>query len=152
MGFILDFSLWPHMGQIRYFDLLKAFGYIKRVVKSDLFWKRPILYHRCTTCSELSSYITTMKFMDLVFLRVGSTRALFELKVNSSSQFPQSAINGCILEFTSTRYAHLLCQMVNNKNIAGLPVEHPVVGLEAGGRRHLSGRAQAGLHGSVLSR
>ena len=45
----------PHMEEIGNFDLLKAFVYIERVVKSDLFRKRPILLHTCATCSELPS-------------------------------------------------------------------------------------------------
>ena len=32
----------------------------------------------------------------------------------------------------------------------GLPAQHPQLGLEAGRRRHLPGRAQAGLHRPVL--
>ena len=42
------------------FDLLKAFGYIESVVKSDFFFsqKRPILQHTCASCSELASYIS----------------------------------------------------------------------------------------------
>ena len=45
-------------GAIRYFDLLKAFGYIERVVKSETkFRKRSIFFYMCATCSELPSYI-----------------------------------------------------------------------------------------------
>ena len=35
-------SLCAHMEQIRHFDLLKAVGYIKRVMKSDFFRKRTL--------------------------------------------------------------------------------------------------------------
>ena len=43
------------------FDLLKAFGYIERVVKSEeKNRKRPISHHTCATCSELPSDISTM--------------------------------------------------------------------------------------------
>ena len=41
----------------RYFEWLKAFGYIDRVVKSYFLQKKPILLHMCATCSELPSYI-----------------------------------------------------------------------------------------------
>ena len=48
-------------GVIRNFDLIKAFGYIERVVKSDSFFGKYILSHyACATCSEQSSYIKTM--------------------------------------------------------------------------------------------
>ena len=41
--------------------MLKAFGYIERVVKSDLFSiKKPILHKTCAACSELPTYIRTM--------------------------------------------------------------------------------------------
>ena len=42
------------------FRLLKAFGYIERVVKSDLFRKLTTLHLTCVTCSELPSYVITM--------------------------------------------------------------------------------------------
>ena len=40
---------------------------------------------------------------------------------------------------------------VHNLTYPGLPVEHPQLGLEAGGRCHLPGRAKAGIHCSVMS-
>ena len=44
-----------------YFDLLKAFGYIEKFVKSDFFClKRPILLHTCATCPESPSRKSTM--------------------------------------------------------------------------------------------
>ena len=46
--------------------MLKAFGYIERVVKSDFFRIRPILHHSCATCPELPSYISTMKLPFLI--------------------------------------------------------------------------------------
>ena len=48
------------------FDLLKAFGYIERVVNSDFIRKLPILHHGCATCVELPSYIYTMVAPHLV--------------------------------------------------------------------------------------
>ena len=46
---------------IRCFDLLKAFGYIERVLKSEFFSERPNLHHiSCATCSALPAYISTM--------------------------------------------------------------------------------------------
>ena len=47
-------------GVNRAFDLLKAFCYIERAVKSDFFWKRPNFRHTCATCSEPSFYISTI--------------------------------------------------------------------------------------------
>ena len=44
------------MEKTRYFDLLKAFGHIETVVKSNFF-----SLHTCVTCSELPSYISTME-------------------------------------------------------------------------------------------
>ena len=42
-----------------HFYLLKAFGYIERVVRSDFFSrKRHILHHTCATCSKLPLYIS----------------------------------------------------------------------------------------------
>ena len=42
-------------------DILKAIGYIERVVKSEIFFrKRSILLHTCATCSELQFYISTV--------------------------------------------------------------------------------------------
>ena len=44
--------------KFRYFDLLKAFGYIYRVFQSYFFSRKwPILLYTCATCSELPSYI-----------------------------------------------------------------------------------------------
>ena len=41
--------------------MVKAFGWMKRVVKSDYFSrKRPFLHHTCATFSELPTYISTM--------------------------------------------------------------------------------------------
>ena len=49
------------MEYIRHFDLLKAFGYIERIVKSEkIKRKRPILHYTCAICSEMPSYISTM--------------------------------------------------------------------------------------------
>ena len=44
---------------MRNFDLLKAFGSIEKVVKSDFFFLENgfILHHSCATCSELPPYI-----------------------------------------------------------------------------------------------
>ena len=42
--------------------MLKAFGHIKRVVKSNFFRKWLILKDKCVTYSELPSYISTMGF------------------------------------------------------------------------------------------
>ena len=44
-----------------YFDLLKAFDYIERVVKSGKNRKRLILLHRCATSSEQPSCTRTMR-------------------------------------------------------------------------------------------
>ena len=45
--------------------MLKAFGYIDKVVKSDFFSRKiPILLHTCASCSELPSYIGNMHDMD----------------------------------------------------------------------------------------
>ena len=54
------------------FDLLKAFVYIKRVVKSDFFSfrKRPLSHQTCATCSELPTYISTMIII-MVFILDG---------------------------------------------------------------------------------
>ena len=57
----------PDLHQLRMnlppFDLLKAFGYFVKVVKSSFFWgKRPISLHMCATCSEIPSYESTMLF------------------------------------------------------------------------------------------
>ena len=47
------------MEKIRYFDLLKTFGYFKEVVKSDFFVrKNPILLYACATCSEIPNFLT----------------------------------------------------------------------------------------------
>ena len=47
--------MWSKSGIIY---LLKAFGYIERVVKSDFFFrKRSLLLYMCATCSDLPSYI-----------------------------------------------------------------------------------------------
>merc|ERR1719239_1919985 len=50
--------------KIRYFDLMKAFCYIDRVVKSIFFssWNRLNLLNTCVTCSELPSFISSMIF------------------------------------------------------------------------------------------
>ena len=47
---------------IRYFDLLKAFGFIKRVAKCDFFLLGNDLFcfFTCATCSELPSYTSTL--------------------------------------------------------------------------------------------
>ena len=37
-------SLCAHMEYIRHFDLLKAFGYIERVIKFDFFPKKDLVY------------------------------------------------------------------------------------------------------------
>ena len=49
--------LCAHMEWIRNFDLLKAFGYIERVVKSE---KTCFTSETCVSCSELPSYVSTM--------------------------------------------------------------------------------------------
>ena len=36
-------SLCAHMEQIRHFDLLKAFGYIERVIKSNFFSEKDLV-------------------------------------------------------------------------------------------------------------
>ena len=43
----LHISLCAHMDYNKDFDLLKAFGYIERVVEFDFFKKRPFLHHTC---------------------------------------------------------------------------------------------------------
>ena len=50
------------MEKIRHFDLLKAFGYIDIVLKSDFFSLGKDLFYSyaCATCPELPSYISTM--------------------------------------------------------------------------------------------
>ena len=50
-----------HMKEIKLYELFKAFGYIERVVNSEIFCRKiPILHHTCATCYELPSYISTM--------------------------------------------------------------------------------------------
>ena len=47
MVFISDgfsFLLCGHVEKIRYFDLLKAFGYIERAIKSDFFSEKDLVY------------------------------------------------------------------------------------------------------------
>ena len=66
----LDGNL-EHGAHIWYFDLLKAFGYIERVVKPTFFLqKRPILLYMCATCPELPSYISTIVFIKTTFQHV----------------------------------------------------------------------------------
>ena len=49
------------IGRFENFDLLKAFGYIERVVKSDFYFGNyQILHHMCATFSELPYNISTM--------------------------------------------------------------------------------------------
>ena len=58
----LPISLCAQMDKIRHFDLLKAFGHIETVVKSDFFSSK-ITYltlYVCPTCSELPTSISTM--------------------------------------------------------------------------------------------
>ena len=44
--------------------MLKAFGYIERVVKSDFFFgKRPCFHHSCATWNEQPSNIKTMVYI-----------------------------------------------------------------------------------------
>ena len=60
MVFILDGCSFLHL---RHFDLLKAFGHIERVVKSEKKnRKKTILLHTCATCSEKPSYIKAMVY------------------------------------------------------------------------------------------
>ena len=53
--------LCAHMEYFWHFDLMKVFGYIERVVKSDFFFEKYLLLNQvCATCSEQPSYIKTM--------------------------------------------------------------------------------------------
>ena len=48
-------------GVTGHLDLLKACGYIEKVVKSVIFFgNKNILHHTCATCSELPTHISTM--------------------------------------------------------------------------------------------
>ena len=64
-GCSFDYShTWSKSG---FSILVKAFGYIKRVVKSDLFFgKRPCLHHTCATLNEQPSNIKTMSAMVMI--------------------------------------------------------------------------------------
>ena len=60
----LPILLCAHMEQFRLLDLLKAFGYIERVIKSDFFFeKRPCLHHTCAMLNEQPSSIKTMLYV-----------------------------------------------------------------------------------------
>ena len=48
-------SLCAHMEYTRHFDLLKAFGYIERVVKSNVFFRKRPCYIRSLAFSWLST-------------------------------------------------------------------------------------------------
>ena len=63
-------------GIIRYFDLLKAFGYIKRVVKSDFLVGKDLFYFMCVQTFDLltafdynciHSELSTFKFTSVHF-------------------------------------------------------------------------------------
>ena len=44
------------------FRYVKAFGYSERVVKSEIFCRKILIFlHTCATCSEIPSYINTMR-------------------------------------------------------------------------------------------
>ena len=56
---VAHFSMRTYGLDQAFVDLLKAFGYIERIVKF-LCRKRHILHHTCVTCSEPPSNISTM--------------------------------------------------------------------------------------------
>ena len=89
--------------QIRYFDFLKPFGYIDRVVKFD-FFKKLILIHKCATCSELQSYLSTIEIYenDLLFLLFLSTLNIFPSWPPYTYEFPH---NSFILDSNSEHVA-----------------------------------------------
>ena len=77
---VVHFTIRTHEVQTKNFDLLKAFGYIERVVKSDFFF-RVFFYHACATCSDLPSYISPMVLIDKDTITSIKTVQLKKVKV-----------------------------------------------------------------------
>ena len=48
------------MQLIRYFDLMKAFDYIDRYVKSNSYFSEKTYFHACAACPEIPYNISTM--------------------------------------------------------------------------------------------
>ena len=82
-----------HIERMRHFDLLKAFGYIDRVVKSDFFRKRPILLDMCATCFDLPSYISTFLATLCIQLMTWAHYLLFFKAI--ATIFPESYLSRC---------------------------------------------------------
>ena len=50
-------SLCAHMEKIRHFDLLKAFGYIERVIKLDFFFSEKDLVYIIRAQRKMSNHL-----------------------------------------------------------------------------------------------